>query len=151
MHWTEGGPDYTAPEYASDWVKWSKTFAGVLRKDRSSIIAWNIALDEVGKPNIGPFPCGGVVTVNSKTKKVSRSGQYWALAHYSRAVKQGAVRVESSGDIANISHVAFSNPDGGTVMVLTNSGPAKKVTLSNGARNTLTELTANSVATLTWK
>ena len=30
-----------------------------------SITAWNVALDEKGKPNIGPFPCGGVITVEN--------------------------------------------------------------------------------------
>ncbi|MBX9771948.1 MAG: hypothetical protein K2X29_11280, partial [Candidatus Obscuribacterales bacterium] len=56
MYWTEGGPDYTWPDYATDWVKWSKSFSGILNNWCKSIIAWNLSLDEAGKPNIGPFP-----------------------------------------------------------------------------------------------
>lgn len=151
MYWTEGGPDYTAPDYETDWVKWSNTFTDVLRNYGRCIIAWNLVLDEVGKPNIGPFPCGGVVTVNSQTRKVTRSGQYWAFAHYSRSVRQGATRIESSGDIAGVTHVAFSNPDGENTVVLTNSGESKKVTVSSGANNAMVELSPKSVTTLIWR
>jgi len=151
MYWTEGGPDYTAPDYETDFVKWSDTFAGVLRNYGRCIIAWNLVLDEVGKPNIGPFPCGGVVTVNSRTKKVTRSGQYWAFAHYSRSVRQGAVRVESAGDIPDVSHVAFLNPDGGTVAVVTNSGAAKAVSLTAGSNQAALQLAPKSVTTLIWR
>ena len=75
MHWTEGGPDYKDPGYATDWSKWSATFTGILRNWCRSITAWNVALDEVGRPNIGPFSCGGLVTIDSKTEQVTRSGQ----------------------------------------------------------------------------
>lgn len=77
-YWTEGGPDISAPDYATDWSKWSETFTGVLRNWARCIVGWNYALDEKGNPNIGPFPCGGLVTIDSKTQKVIESGQYWA-------------------------------------------------------------------------
>jgi len=31
MYWTEGGPDYTAPDYATDWANWGKTFTQAIR------------------------------------------------------------------------------------------------------------------------
>src|SRR5258708_9086546 len=83
-YWTEGGPDYTDPAYATDWAKWSSTYASILRNWSRCIIGWNLALDEHGKPNIGPFPCGGLVTLHSQTREVTRSGQYWAFGHYAR-------------------------------------------------------------------
>lgn len=89
MYWTEGGPDYTSPDYATDWAKWGQTFTGVLRNWCRSLTGWNLALDERGRPNIGPFSCGGLVTIHSQTQAVSQSGQYWALAHFSRFVRRG--------------------------------------------------------------
>ena len=44
----------------------------------------------------GPFPCGGVVTIHSQTKEITRSGQFWAFAHFSRNVRRGARRFESA-------------------------------------------------------
>ncbi len=151
MYWTEGGPDITATDYETDWVKWSNTFTGVLRNHMRCIIAWNLVLDELGKPNIGPFPCGGVVTVNSQTKKVTRSGQYWAFAHYSRNIKQGAVRIDSQGELNEMSHVAFKNTDGSRVLVLTNNGSARPLTIRDSGRTTVVNLRPKSVTTVSWE
>ena len=89
-YWTEGGPDVTAPDYQTDWTKWADQFNGILNNWARAITAWNVALDEKGNPNVGPFPCGGVITVENTTHKVTRSGQYWAFAHYSKHVRRGA-------------------------------------------------------------
>ena len=40
--------------------------------------------DEQGKPNIGPYPCGGILIIDPHTQEIIRSGQYWAMAHFSR-------------------------------------------------------------------
>ena len=85
-YWTEGGPDYSAPDYLTDWASWSHTFSEVLRNRAECIVGWNLLLDEKGTPNIGPFSCGGLLTVDSKTHQLTRSGQYWAFAHYSKSI-----------------------------------------------------------------
>jgi len=149
-YWTEGGPDISDPAYATDWAKWGAEFAAILRNWARCIIGWNLALDESGKPNIGPFPCGGLVTIHSKTKEVTRSGQYWALAHYSRAVRRGALRIQSSGDLEGVSHVAFRNPDGSHAVLLTNTAEPRKLRLRLGGRETAASLAGHSVTTLTW-
>lgn len=149
-HWTEGGPDVTDPHYASDWAKWSMTFTGILRNWSRSITVWNLALDEKGKPNIGPFPCGGLVTINSSDGKVSYSGQYFALAHYSKHIKRGALRIDSAGEITDIGHVAFKNPDGKYAVVLTNTGAARAINLQMDNQVAKVDLPPNSVTTLVW-
>jgi glucosylceramidase len=151
MYWTEGGPDYREPAYLTNWARWSATFAGILRNWSRCIIAWNMALDEKGRPNIGPFSCGGLVTINSQTKEVARSGQYWAFAHYSRALRRGALRFDSQGDLAAISHVAFANSDGTKALVLTNAGAERKVRLRLAGMMAELVLPNDSVATLAWR
>ena len=151
MHWTEGGPDYTDPGYLTDWCKWAGTFSGVLSNWCRSITAWNLALDEQGRPNIGPFPCGGVVTINSQTKEITRSGQYWAFAHYSRAIRRGARRFESQSAAVDLQHVALENPDGQQVLVVTNPGPARTIELRLANMAAPVPLRANSVTTMVWR
>lgn len=151
MYWTEGGPDYTDPDYLTDWCKWGTTFASVLRNWCRSITAWNLALDERGRPNIGPFSCGGTVTINSQTKEVSRSGQYWAFAHYSRLVRRGARRLDSQSSIADLPHVAFENPDGQRLLIVTNPGSARAIDLRLANKVASVSLKANSLTTLSWK
>jgi glucosylceramidase len=150
MHWTEGGPDYTSPGYATDWAQWGHTFTEVLRNWCRSITGWNLALDERGRPNIGPFSCGGLVTIHSQTKEITRSGQYWAFAHFSRLVRRGAHRFDSQGMGADVDHVACENPDGQKVLVVTNPATARPVVLQLGAMVADLTLTSNSVTTLAW-
>jgi glucosylceramidase len=150
MHWTEGGPDYTNPDYLTDWCKWAGTFSTVLRNWCRSITAWNLALDEHGRPNIGPFPCGGVVTIDSQTKEITRSGQYWAFAHYSRLIRRGARRIDSQSSAVDLKHVALENPDGRQVLVLTNTGPARTIDLRLSNMAASVPLKANSLTTLAW-
>jgi glucosylceramidase len=151
MYWTEGGPDITDPKYATNWSDWSRKFAGILRNGMRCIISWNIALDEQGKPNIGPFPCGGVVTVHSQTHEIVRSGQYWAFAHYSRHLRRNAVVIGSQTTVTEVDHVAAANPDGSYVAVLTNSASAPQtVEVRFGNYSTRVDLSADSVVTLSW-
>jgi glucosylceramidase len=150
MYWTEGGPDITDPDYLTGWAKWSKTFGDILKNGLRCIIAWNIALDENGKPNIGPFPCGGVVTVNSQTNEVTRCGQYWAFAHYSRAFRRSSTIIRSDGEIKDVNHVVAQNPDGSYAGVLTNNGAARTVWIKQGKSAVEVTLPADSVVTLVW-
>jgi glucosylceramidase len=151
MHWTEGGPDYIDPGYLTDWCKWGGIFSDVLNNWCRSITAWNLALDERGHPNIGPFPCGGVVTINSQSKEITRSGQYWGFAHYSRVIRRGARRFQSQSTAAGMQHAAVENPDGQQVLVVTNTGPARTIELQLGNMTAAVALKSNSVTTMAWK
>lgn len=151
MYWTEGGPDIVDPKYLVDWAKWGSTFCEILRNGMRCIIAWNIALDENGKPNIGPFPCGGVVTVHSGTGDITRSGQYWAFAHYSRAIRRSGAVVQSDGEIKDIHHVVAANQGGTYAAVLTNTGTDRRnVWIKQGKSAVEVPLPADSVVTLVW-
>ncbi len=152
-YWTEGGPDITAPDYLTDWSKWGETFTGIANNWARSITAWNVALDEKGNPNIGPFPCGGMITIDNASHRVTRSGQYWAFAHFSRHVKRGARVIESNtvdGHPGAVSHAAFRNPDGSMVVVLANRGAERRVQVMLGAESLEVELAADSLQTLQW-
>lgn len=151
MHFTEGSTDYNDPHYTDDWVKWASTYTDVLNNWCSSATAWNVATDERGKPNIGPYPCGGILIINPRTQEIIRSGQYWALAHFSRTLQRGARRCESQSQAANLSHIAFQNPDGENIVVLTNPGAKRIVEIVDGLQSAAIPLEENSVSTLRWK
>ena len=179
MHWTEGGDDYKFADYWTSWCKWGATFSGILANGPQSITTWNLALDERGRPNIGPFDCGGLVQIHSVTKEIKQAGLYWALAQYARAIRRGAVIVASqdaNGDQPSVSgvlvvppgglvsgtgirysaatsrvfHTAAKNPDGSMVLVLTNPGDARELTVACSGQITKVTLTADSITTLRW-
>jgi glucosylceramidase len=151
MHWTEGGPDYKDPNYLNDWCQWGSTFSDILRNWCRSITAWNLALDEVGRPNVGPFSCGGVVTIHSQTREVTRSGQYWAFAHYSRAFRRGARRIDSQSSATDLHHVSVENQGGEYALIISNPGQAKTVELTVGNNTASVPLKPNSLTTLAWR
>jgi glucosylceramidase len=179
LHWTEGGDDYKFPDYWTSWCKWGATFSGILTNGPQSITTWNLALDERGRPNIGPFDCGGLVQIDSVTKEIKQAGLYWALVQYARAIRRGAVIVAShdaNGDgpavsgvlvvppgglvsgtgipysaaTSRVFHTAAKNPDGSLVLVLTNPGDAREVTVACSGQTCKVALTADSITTLRW-
>jgi glucosylceramidase len=97
-----------------------------------------------------------VVTIDNETHKITKSGQYWAFAHYSRHVRRGAKVFqtngvgEGQGTAGAISHTGFRNTDGRFVVVLANSGPEKRVQLLLGSNALELDLPADSVHTLQW-
>jgi O-glycosyl hydrolase len=54
----------------------------------SSFTGWNLMLDEMGGPNVGPFIgiCGGLVTRDSRSGELTYSGQYRAFTQITRYV-----------------------------------------------------------------
>ncbi len=149
--WTEGGPDFDTPGYETEWCKWARQFTDILRNRARCIIAWNYALDEKGKPNIGPFNCAGLVTVDSSSRKITRSGQYWALRHFSARLKRGANIISSQGEGAGASHVIARNPNGSYTAILTNPNKTvAAVCLAMGESSAALTLMPDSVTTLNW-
>jgi glucosylceramidase len=151
MFWTEGGPDLDAKDYATDWSHWGETFTGILRNWCRCIMGWNLALDENGKPNIGPFRCGGTVTIHSKTHEVTRSGQFWAMNHFSRSIRRGARRLDSEAGPQGVSHVAYEHADGRRVLLLVNPGAGRSVEVVHKDVAARVVLEADSITTLEWK
>ena len=178
-YFTEGGPrrapgqaPATGNSQMTAWAPWAEWANDVCRNWCRSITMWNIALDEFGAPYIGiregpggmaapaaeqrrtPRMGAGVVTVENANHQVTRSARFWALAHYSKHVKRGA-KVFETGAIAPasgspISHAGFRNPDGSYVVVLSNTGPEKRVQLLMGTSVLDVDLPADSVHTLEW-
>jgi len=148
MHWTEGSPDYNDPDYFK-WIPWAQNFTEILQNGCRSITGWCFVTDEHGHPNVGPYPLGGMLTIDSKTKNIYHSGQYWAMGHFSRFVRRGAVRIDSRSSAKDLYHCAFENPDGTLVIVITNPGHARTCEIQMKDRVATVSLSGDMVMTLT--
>ena len=91
-----------------------------------------------------------MVTIHSQTKEITRSGQYWAFAHFSRNIKRGARRFESTCKLTGVEHVGFENPGGQKVLVVSNVGPSRNATLQQAGHAADIALAPDSLTTLTW-
>ncbi|MEL1263782.1 glycoside hydrolase family 30 protein [Pseudoxanthomonas putridarboris] len=126
---------------------------GTSRHWSRGALFWNLALDENNGPYAGGcHTCRGVVTIDSRTGAVSRTDEYYALAHASRFVRQGAHRIASSETGGDLDNVAFHNGDDGSlVLLVTNSAKRPRTfTVGQGGRRFAYTLPARSLATFVW-
>lgn len=126
---------------------------GATRHWARGVLFWNLALDERGGPHAGGCAtCRGVVAIDSATGAVSRTDEYYALAHASRFVRRDAWRIGSDGESPDIDHVAFENADDGSrVLIVGNaSGEPRVVRVDDGRTRFPHALPARSVTTFVW-
>ncbi len=94
-------------------------------------VDWNMVVDGDG----GPYHdrergCKAQIVVDPKNDTVSIEPTYYSVAHFSRFIKRGAVRIGSSTFSEAIKAVAFQNPDGEIILVVLNCAQtAQKVFL----------------------
>ncbi len=117
------------------------------------VLFWNLALDENRGPHAGGCDtCRGGVTIDSRSGEVSRTDDYYALAHASRFVRPGARRIASNETGRDLDNVAFRNEDDGSlVLIVANSAArAQRFTVAQGGRMFHYRLPAKSLATFVW-
>jgi glucosylceramidase len=113
---------------------WGRQIFGDLEAGASAWIYWNMILDQDGGPwlvspihgNPDPNIQHPVVIVNRNTKQVTYTGCYYYLAHFSKFVRPGAVRVGVKGSAQGVRCLGFKAPDGGLVAQLINSRQEQK-------------------------
>ena len=126
---------------------------GATRNWAKGVLLWNLALDELHGPYTGGCTnCRGVVTINSLSGAVTRNVEYYALAHASRFVRPGALRIAATSGVHGLESVAFRNPDSSKVLIVVNTGAAERRFAMRWAGKTLMyTLPAGAVATLRWR
>ncbi|HKA18805.1 MAG TPA: glycoside hydrolase family 30 protein [Blastocatellia bacterium] len=139
---------------------WGNEILSDLESDVSAWIYWNLILDEKGGPwlvspihhNPDPNVEHPVVIVDRRTKRVTYTGLYYYLAHFSRFVRPGSIRIGVTGKRGGVRCVAFHSSDGDVVAQLLNSRSAdEQVSVECGGRVLQLVLPAGSITTASWK
>ncbi|MGE5421173.1 MAG: glycoside hydrolase family 30 protein [Chloroflexota bacterium] len=141
-----------------------------------NMILWNIAADPLNDPHTddgGCSMCQGAVTLDGD--KIGKNIGYYVVAHASKFVTPGSVRIASTqaGDmsvelttdeerreivrVAEITNnevlpnVAFRRPDGRIVLIVANdSGTTSSFTIRHKSRSAVIRLDPGSVGTYIW-
>jgi len=150
LYFTEqwvGGPGNLAED-----LKWhvENLIIGATRNWCRNVIEWNLASD----PSYGPHTEGGcdrcLGTVTLSGNNVTRNPAYYILAHASRHVRPGSVRV-STNTLGNLPNVAFQTPGGSKVLIVVNTTPDKRSFNVKFRGNTLPlSLDGGAVGTWIW-
>ncbi len=124
---------------------------GASRNWCKTVLEWNLAADSNLEPHTdgGCTQCLGALTIDGDD--IQRNPAYYIIAHASKLVRPGSVRIESNQP-DGLPNVAFYTPTGEiVVVVLNNSDSEKKFNLDRGGEMFISKLASNSVATYSWK
>jgi len=124
---------------------------GAIRNWSRNVIEWNLASDASYGPHTtgGCTTCQGAITVNNNTS-VSRNVSYYIIAHASKFVKPGAVRIASDAS-TTLPNVAFKNTDGTKVLiVLNNTSGVQVFNIKFNSKTVTSTLNYGAVATYVW-
>lgn len=127
------------------------TFIGALQNWSRNVLLWNLAANSKFEPHTdtGGCPiCQEAVAIDGD--EVTRNLAYYAMAHFSKFVRPGSVRIGSSSR-ATLPNVAFKASGGKTVLIVANDGRAEKgFDIRYQGRSFKTTLKEGSVGTYVW-
>jgi glucosylceramidase len=142
-----------APGNMADDMAWHvKTLIiGASRNWCRTVLEWNLANDPQNKPHTdrgGCNRCLGAVTIDGS--KFTRNPAYYIIAHASKFVRPGSVRIESSMN-KELPNVAFKTPDGKKVLIVFNDGMDKQsFTIKAGSYIRVISLDKGATGTFVW-
>ncbi len=143
-----GGPS----KFAED-MRWyvENIIIGAPRNWSKNVIEWNLASDPTYNPHTpgSCTQCEGLITIGSNAA-VTRNVAYYTIAHASRFVPMGSVRI-ASNTLSNLPNVAYKTPDGKIVLIVLNTSKQSQVfEIGFGGKSAQATLPAGAVATYTW-
>ncbi len=122
---------------------------GATRNWSRNVLEWNLASD----PNLGPHTSGGCTTCLGALTigtSVTRNVSYYIIAHASKFVRPGAVRIASDTQ-TSLPNVAFKNIDGTKVLIVLNTSTAiQTFNIKFNGKITTSTLSSGAVATYKW-
>lgn len=129
----------------------SSVLIGATRNWARNVLLWNLAADPQAGPhtgNGGCTGCYGAITLDGD--KATLNVAFYALAHFSKFVRPGSVRIGSS-ELEQLSTAAFLTPEGKIVLVAANTGNFPKTfVIDYHGMSLRTTMPSESVGTYVW-
>jgi glucosylceramidase len=122
---------------------------GATRNWSRNVLEWNLAADPGYQPHTpgGCSSCLGALTIGAT---VTRNVSYYIIAHGSKFVRPGSVRI-GSNNAGSIVTVAFKNPAGKKVLIALNKGTgAESFNIKFNDKMITTSLNGGAVGTYVW-
>ena len=129
----------------------SRLIIGATRNWSRNVLLWNLAADPKNNPHTDNGGCGmcqGAITIDGNA--VERNLAYYVVAHASKFVRPGSVRI-ASNNLDGLPNVAFRTPGGRKVLVVVNTGQAPRTFhIRYAGKAMAATLNAGAVATYVW-
>ena len=150
---TEGSGGEWIPPVHDAFLDQMKHVIRIPRNWSKSIVWWNIALDNENGPSLlDNSTCRGIVTINQNTGDIIYNLDYYTMGHISKFVVPGAYRIDSNTYENDIENVAFKNPDGTKVLIISNRKKEDKlIKVEVSSKSFQYLITGESAVTFVWK
>lgn len=144
--WTSG-----KGEFGGD-LRWhlKNIIVGATRNWSSTVLEWNLAADQEFKPHTdgGCTECLGALTIGDS---VVRNVSYYIIAHASKFVRPGSVRI-ASNITDNLHNVAFQDTSGKKILIVLNDNPgAKQFGIKYNGKVAMASLPGGAAGTFIWE
>jgi len=131
--------------YASDII-------GCLNNWVDGWVDWNMILDRQGGPNWVKNWCVAPVIVDPEKDEVYFTPLYYTMAHFSKFIRSGAVRIGFENPDKTLMMTAAQNPDGNIAVVIVNmNSEPKNIKLSVGEGSVGVQISAQAIQTIVVK
>lgn len=129
----------------------SRVLIGATRNWSRNVLLWNLAADPHAGPHTNDGGCTGCIgAITLDGDKASFNVAWYAMAHFSKFVRPGSVRIGST-ELEQLSTAAFLTPDGKVVFVAANTGNfPKSFQIEYHGKYLATTLHSESVGTYIW-
>ncbi len=107
------------PKYAPV-NRYANDIIGCLNNYVDGWVDWNMVLDTQGGPNWFKNWCVSPVIVNPETDEVYFTPLYYTMAHFSKFMRPGAVKIGCVINSKEVVSTAVKNPDGSIAVVIFN-------------------------------
>lgn len=106
--------------------RYARDIIGCLNNRVDGWIDWNMVLDRQGGPNWASNWCIAPVIVDPENDEVYFTPLYYTMAHFSRYIRPGAVRIGLQIQDGDVMATAVRNPDGAISVILFNPAEESK-------------------------
>ncbi|MBP6431637.1 MAG: glycoside hydrolase family 30 protein [Ferruginibacter sp.] len=146
--WASEKEKYLHPKYVPVF-RYAGDIIGCLNNYVDGWIDWNMVLDKQGGPNWFKNWCVAPVIVDDEKDEVYFTPLYYTMAHFSKFIRPGAVRIGFENADKELMVTAAKNVDGSIAVILFNpTEQAKKTTLNLNNKATGFTIAAKAIQTV---
>jgi glucosylceramidase len=146
--WAPEDQKHHHPKYVPVY-RYARDIIGCMNNWVDGWVDWNMVLDKQGGPNWFQNWCVAPVIVDIETDEVYFTPLYQTMAHFSKFIRPGAVRIGFEISDKDLMMTAAQNPDGSiAVVVLNMNKEAKQLKLELEGKETTFKIDAQAIQTI---
>jgi glucosylceramidase len=149
--WASEKEKYLHPKYAPVH-RYATDIIGCLNNWVDGWIDWNMVLDKQGGPNWFKNWCVAPIIVDADIDEVYFTPLYYTMAHFSKFMRPGAVKIGCDINNKELMATAVLNPDGSIALAILNpTEQIQTIKINSNNQTEIISISANAIQTVVIK